>query len=180
MKPLHLLTLLIFAGSACRKDSGSAPRNKPNNNKISATVTVLDRAPRNFIASGGDSTFFTHTIDTVRNDTIYYISGADAIGGISLYLFGVLQPGTYQFIEGTPGTNYNFLNYIESESIYPTLLVSTVGTDSLGNQLSSGTFNITRMTETEVEGTLNAEFRDTERLLVKIESMYFKGTFEYY
>lgn len=177
MKPLYLLIAFAILLAACKKDSGGPPK-KTNNNKITATVTVLERAPRNFVATGADSTYCTRFNDTARHEIMYTIGGGDGIGGLTLYLFKVLAPGTYEFIEGEPGTNFNFLNYIESDGYDVKLIASTVGTDSLGNQFSNGSFTIIKMAETEVEGTLNAELRDSERLLVKIESMYFRGTFE--
>ena len=176
MKPLIIIYFIVFSFMiSCKKNSDSPPK-IPNDNLMTGTVTVNDRAPRNFVSTG-DSTSFTWTYDDVRGDTLYAVTGYDGVGSIALVLVNKYQPGTYEFIANdTNGNNISYANYIESIGYSYTLYLSTVGTDTANNALATGAFTIDKLTDSEIEGSMNMVFTNGVKQIGRIEDLHFKAS----
>lgn len=176
MKPLIIIYFIVFSFMiSCKKNSDSPPK-IPNDNLMTGTVTVNDRAPRNFVSTG-DSTSFTWTYDDVRGDTLYTVTGYDGVGILSLVLVKKYQPGTYEFIANdTNGNNISYANYIESIGYSYTLYLSTVGTDTANNALATGAFTIDKLTDSEIEGSMNMVFTNGVKEIGRIEDLHFKAS----
>ena len=176
MKPLIIIYFIVFSFMiSCKKNSDSPPK-IPNDNLMTGTVTVNDRAPRNFVSTG-DSTTFTWAYDDISDDTIYSVTGYDGVGILSLLLVKKYQPGTYNFIANdTTGTNFSFANYVEGIGYSYTVFLSTVGTDTANNALATGAFTIDKFPDSQIEGRRTVIFPEGGKQTGRIEDLQFKAS----
>jgi hypothetical protein len=175
------LALFLFVISltllCCKKNTAPSQSEIINTNIIEAQVNISGRGPRTHSVKGQAPAFFISVDD--NQNKIISIWGYDGVYTLELS-FKNIDTGTYSFMKTYhSGNTVGGATYREGTIFSYTQFFSTFEPDTLGNNISrsSGSFTISRLTTTEIDGTMNAILINPDSTECHIVSGLFKGVF---